>query len=289
MNATNALKMRSTLKIDNPVTCMEALKNGDAMVKLSAVVMGLGNMAHKQVAKGLLFLAAEVAYIVFMITNGFHNLAMLPSLGSVEQQEFWNEELQIFEYTRGDQSILLLLYGLATILLTGVMFWIWRGTLKSGYAAQLNEAAGRHINTLPEDIKELFDSNLYRLLMTPPMFFISILTILTLIFMICMAFTNYRQQDRQPSGPVRLGGAAKLLHPVRLQLGAGLHLLACAGLDAGLGLLRHLHQLLCRHDPCHHHQPQGHQGQGLLAVLLRAALRRAHVRLPADHAHHAAA
>ena len=189
MNATSALKMRSTLRADNPVTCMEALKNGDTMVKLSCVVMGLGNMAHKQVAKGLLFLAAEVAYIVFMITNGFHNLAMLPSLGTVERQEVWNEELQIFEYTHGDQSILLLLYGLATILLTGVMFWIWRGTLKSGYAAQLNEAAGRHINTLPEDIKELFDSNLYRLLMTPPMFFISILTILPLIFMICMAFT----------------------------------------------------------------------------------------------------
>ena len=195
MNATSALKMRSTLRADNPVTCMEALKNGDTMVKLSCVVMGLGNMAHKQVAKGLLFLAAEVAYIVFMITNGFHNLAMLPSLGSVEQQEFWNEELQIFEYTRGDQSILLLLYGLATILLTGVMFWILRGTLKSGYAAQLNEAAGRHINTLSEDIKELFDSNLYRLLMTPPMFFISILTILPLIFMICMAFTNYSKID----------------------------------------------------------------------------------------------
>ena len=153
MNATNALKMRSTLKIDNPVTCMEALKNGDAMVKLSAVVMGLGNMAHKQVAKGLLFLAAEVAYIAFMVMSGFHNLAMLPSLGTVERQEVWNEELQIFEYTHGDQSILLLLYGLATILLTGVMFWIWRGTLKSGYAAQLNEAAGRHINTLSEDIK----------------------------------------------------------------------------------------------------------------------------------------
>ena len=191
MNATSALKMRSTLRADNPVTCMEALKNGDTMVKLSAVVMGLGNMAHKQVTKGVLFLVAEVAYIVFMVAVGFHNLAMLPGLGSVEQQEYWNEELQIFEYTQGDRSILILLYGLATILLTGVMFWIWRGTLKSGYAAQLNEAAGRHINTLSEDIKELFDSNLYRLLMTPPMFFISILTILPLIFMICMAFTSY--------------------------------------------------------------------------------------------------
>ena len=142
--ATSALKLRSTLRADNPVTCMEALKHGDTMVKLSTVVMGLGNMAHKQVAKGLLFLAAEAAYIAFMVMSGLHNLAMLPSLGTVERQEVWNEELQIFEYTHGDQSILLLLYGLATILLTGVMFWIWRGTLKSGYAAQLNEAAGRH-------------------------------------------------------------------------------------------------------------------------------------------------
>ena len=191
MNATSALKMRSTLRADNPVTCMEALKNGDTMVKLSTVVMGLGNMAHKQVAKGLLFLAAEAAYIAFMVTNGLHNLAMLPGLGSVEQQEYWNEELQIFEYTQGDRSILILLYGLATILLTCVMFWIWRGTLKSGYAAQLNEAAGRRVNTLAEDIADLFDANLYRLLMTPPMFFIGILTILPLIFMICMAFTSY--------------------------------------------------------------------------------------------------
>ena len=158
MNATSALKMRSTLRIDNPVTCMEALKNGDTMVKLSAVVMGLGNMAHKQVTKGVLFLVAEVAYIVFMVAVGFHNLAMLPGLGSVEQQEYWNEELQIFEYTQGDRSILILLYGLATILLTGVMFWIWRGTLKSGYAAQLNEAAGRHINTLPVMICMAFTS-----------------------------------------------------------------------------------------------------------------------------------
>ena len=90
MNATSALKMRSTLRADNPVTCMEALKNGDTMVKLSCVVMGLGNMAHKQVAKGLLFLAAEAAYIAFMITIGFHNLSMLPSLGTVERQEVWN-------------------------------------------------------------------------------------------------------------------------------------------------------------------------------------------------------
>ena len=133
----------------------------------------------------------EIAYLVFMITKGLHCLAMLPSLGTVEQQEIWNEELQVYLYTKGDQSILILLYGLATLLLTGIMFWIWRGTLKSAYTAEKLHKAGKPRNTLVQDLKGLLDENLYRLLMTPPMFFITALTILPLLFMICMAFTNY--------------------------------------------------------------------------------------------------
>ena len=77
MNATSALKLRRAYQAQNPCTCMGALKNGGTATKLSAVVMGLGNMVHGQVPKGLLFLAVEIAYLVFMFTNGFHNLAML--------------------------------------------------------------------------------------------------------------------------------------------------------------------------------------------------------------------
>lgn len=176
-------------------TCTEALRAGGLETKASAFVMGLGNMVHKQVAKGLVFLAVEVAYIIFMIRSGFHNLKMLYTLGSVPQEEIWNEELQVYLYTKGDQSVLLLLYGVATILLTLVMFWIWRGTLKSAYHAELCEKQGKHINTFAEDLKDLLDGNLHRLLMTPPMFFIGVLTILPLVFMICMAFTNYSKID----------------------------------------------------------------------------------------------
>lgn len=46
-----------------------------------------------------------------------------------------------------------------------------------------------------EDLKSLLHENLHRLLMTPPMIFIGALTILPLIFMICMAFTNYSKID----------------------------------------------------------------------------------------------
>lgn len=195
MNAITAAKMRRTLEFESPYTCIAALKEGSIETRVSAVLMGFGNIVHKQLVKGLLFLAAEVAYIVFMVMYGFHNIYMMGSLGTVERQEVWNEELQVFEYTQGDQSILILLYGLATLLLTGVMFWVWRGTLKSAYKAECLARAGKHVNTFAEDLKALLDENLYRLLMTPPMIFITALTILPLIFMICMAFTNYSKID----------------------------------------------------------------------------------------------
>lgn len=170
---------------------MQALRDGGPETKASALVMGLGNMVHKQVIKGLIFLAVELAYLVFMFTNGFHNLYMLGSLGTVQQQEVWNEELQVYLYTKGDQSILLLLYGVATILLSLVVFWMWRGMVKSAYKAELCDKRGWHVNTFGDDLRGLLNENLYRLMMTPAMFFIGALTILPLIFMICMAFTNY--------------------------------------------------------------------------------------------------
>ena len=178
-----------------PYTCTAALTQGGAVTKLSALVMGLGNIVHGQVVKGLLFLLAEIAYVVFMIRSGFHNLAMLVTLGTVEQQEIWDEAQQVYLYTKGDQSILLLLYGLATIFLTVIMIWIWRGTLKSAYQAECLTKLGKHVRSFREDLKSLLDENIYRLFMVPSMVFISALTILPLIFMICMAFTNYSKID----------------------------------------------------------------------------------------------
>ena len=50
-----------------------------------------------------------------MIMNGINCLTMLPGLGSRPQQEVWNEKLGIYEYVAGDNSLLILLYGIATI------------------------------------------------------------------------------------------------------------------------------------------------------------------------------
>ena len=153
-----------------PYTCTKAIREGGLETKLSMVLMGLGNIVHGQIVKGLLYLAVEVAYIVFMVMTGAHCLAMLPSLGSVAQEEVWDEAQQIYTYTEGDQSILILLFGVATVLITFLMVCAWRGTLRSAYKAECLAKEGKHVNNFAEDLKTLLHENLQRLLMTPPMF-----------------------------------------------------------------------------------------------------------------------
>ena len=142
-----------------PYTCTRAIREGGLETKLSMVLMGFGNIVHGQRIKGLLYLALEVAYVVFMIVNGIGFLGMLPSLGSVPQEEVWDEAKQVYMYTKGDQSILILLYGVATVFVTVLMFLAWRGALRSAYKAECLAKEGRHVNNFVEDLKSLLHEN----------------------------------------------------------------------------------------------------------------------------------
>jgi len=186
-----ANKKKKTSEFATPYTVKNALTKGGVTVKLSALIMGLGNIAHKQIIKGLIFLAMEIAYIVFMVTNGVYCLFMLPSLGWREQEEVFNEQKQIYEYVDGDHSVLILLYGVATILITAAFIYMWTENLKSAYKAECLAKAGKEINSFGADVKDLFDKNLHKTLMFLPLMGILIFTILPLLFMIPMAFTNY--------------------------------------------------------------------------------------------------
>lgn len=178
-----------------PYTVQAALKKGNLFTKLSAVAMGTGNIANGQIIKGLIFLVVEIAYIAFLIMGGINNLVMLVTLGDKVQEEVWNEAKGVYEYTAGDNSLLLLLYGIVTIAVTIGFILVWRASLKSAYQAECLKKAGKHVNSLVDDIKDLFNKNLHKTLMTLPMAGILAFTILPLIFMIAMAFTSYSKID----------------------------------------------------------------------------------------------
>ena len=68
-------------------TVTNAIKKGDLLTRLSLVIMGAGNIARKQIVKGVLYLVAEIAYIFFMVSNGFYALSELPTIGHYEYKE----------------------------------------------------------------------------------------------------------------------------------------------------------------------------------------------------------
>ena len=51
---------------------IQAFRKGNAITRLSAIILGLGNLAGKQIIKGILYLAIEVSFICFMIFKGIN-------------------------------------------------------------------------------------------------------------------------------------------------------------------------------------------------------------------------
>ena len=175
------------------VSLMTALAHGGPIVWLSCLIMGLGNFAAGQFIKGLLFLAIEIAVIAFLTVRGggIYWISMLPSLGDRPTQEIWNDAKGVYEYVIGDNSQLILLYGVASIAIIAVGLLVWQASVRSGYLGLQDKKSGIKPLTFVEDIKALFDENIHKTLMILPVACLCVFTIVPLVYMMCMAFTNY--------------------------------------------------------------------------------------------------
>ena len=186
-------------KMNAEYTVSNAFKYGDKFTKLSMFILGAGNLAHKEYTKGILFLLTEILFIVQLITKGFNSIYMLGSLGEKETGEIFNESKQVYEYIIGDNSMLILLYGVATFFMIAGFVVIWRAAVKSAYKVQVKSMRNQHIPTFKEEMLTYLDGNLHKTLLFLPSMGIILFTIIPVIFMMTVAFTNY-DRDHQPPG-----------------------------------------------------------------------------------------
>lgn len=190
---------KQNVKDPEEITFRNALAHGDAATRLSAVIMGAGNFAHKRIGKGIMYLAVEALFILFMVELGAGFLKGLLTLGTNKGGQVWNDAKQVYEYTSGDNSMLFLLYGTFTLFVIFFFVLAWADGLRSAYKSQVYAAHGRHLNTFREDLRSLFDANLYKFLLGGPIVCVFAFTIIPLVFMALIAFTNY-DQNHQPPG-----------------------------------------------------------------------------------------
>ncbi len=181
--------------VNRRYTALEALAKGDLWTKLSAVVMGAGLFGHGQKVKGVLVLILEIAFFFYMFTTGFSALANLPGLGSVEAGEVYNEAKGIYEYSQGDNSLLMLLFGVVTLFVIAAFAVLWVLQMRQSLKIQENISEGEHVPTFKEDLNSLVNGNMWATLMALPFLGILVFNIVPLVFMICMAFTSYSKED----------------------------------------------------------------------------------------------
>ena len=169
----------------------DALIHGDFKTKLSFIIMGSGNFLRGQIARGLFFLAFQALFIYYLIFHGSYWLSMLPSLGITGPGETYDEFYDQYVYTYNDNSFQILLYGVLTIFLIIAAVITWRINIKQAYDNQKLLKAGKKLPKFKDDFKSLIDEKFYRTLLTIPVLGIVTFTVLPLIFMILVAFTNY--------------------------------------------------------------------------------------------------
>ena len=193
---SKALRKISKQNDPSQSSLLSALRNGGPVVWISCLIMGFGNLVAGQIIKGLLLLAVEVAFIVFMFLpeGGIYYLSMLPSLGWKPMTEVYNEQLGIYEYVIGHNSQLILLYGVATVFVIVGFLLVWQYSVRSGYKAHSLRRSGKKPNSFWKDLKSLTDENNHKLLMALPTLCLVIFTILPIVYMMCMAFTNYSKE-----------------------------------------------------------------------------------------------
>ena len=146
-----------------------------------------------------MYAAAEIGYIAYMVTTGGTLLRQYLTLGETLRSEVWDEEQQIWVYTQPDNSLRILLFGTVTVLLTLFMLWLYAANVRTAYVNQQKRERGEAIPTVRGQLNELTDSHFQRLTLAVPTALLTVFTILPLIFMVLMAFTNF-DKDHQPPG-----------------------------------------------------------------------------------------
>lgn len=177
---------------------VDMFKTGDPITKVSFFILGLYHLANQQIIKGLLFLLSEVLFVYFMVVYGFSSIRGFFTLGTQKQGWKMDETLGIKVQVAGDNSMLMLIYGLVTFMIIFFFIVIYLLNLKSTMYMKELKSNGSAIPSLREELKSFLDERFHITLLSIPVLGVIFFTILPLIYMILLAFTNYDHNHLPP-------------------------------------------------------------------------------------------
>lgn len=176
-----------------------AFAKGDVWVKLSAVFMGAGYFARKQIVNGILMFLVEAVFIVMCVGYAAPNLAKFGTLGTVQFEQVFDPLTMTSTVNDYDNSFLILLSSIISLFLIVVFVLFWIANMKTVYRLQVKKENGEHINNFREDVQAMFNEKFHITLLTLPALGVILMNVLPILVLIAVAFTNYDQQHMPPS------------------------------------------------------------------------------------------
>lgn len=176
-----------------------AMVKGDLFVKLSVIFWGAGYLRRKQYVKALLMTLLEIALIVFTLGFAMDYVPKFGTLGIVQAEQVFNIQTMQTEWNDYDNSFMILLFSLFSFVVWVAAAVVCIRNVVNAYRLQLQAERGRHINSFTEDIKEYLDQKFHITLLTLPVLGVVIFTLIPILLLVLVAFTNYDQQHMPPT------------------------------------------------------------------------------------------
>ena len=196
----HALKKHSTYSSNHFLPQVaQAFRDGDVWVKLSALICGSSCFARKQYIKGFLITLVQAVLLWAIPCVFWPYMSKLGTLGTVQAQKTFNPVTMKNEWNDYDNSFMILLFGLIGILVTITAVVLWLRNIRNARDVQVLAENGKHVNTFRDDLADCFNTKFHRTLLSLPVLGVVTFTILPLIVMICIAFTNYDRNHLVPA------------------------------------------------------------------------------------------
>lgn len=173
----------------------DALHYGNRATRWTLPFWGVGSFAHKQIGRGLIYQIYEIIFILYMAVFGIPYLSKIGTLGTVRQVR---DELG-FILIQGDNSFKILLYSMLTIVIIVFSVILMMKAVSDAYGNQLGEAIAERAPNMRDDTSQLLDHKFHLTILAFPSTTLVVFTIVPLMFMLLVAFTNYNRNTLPPA------------------------------------------------------------------------------------------
>ncbi|MCM3338843.1 sugar ABC transporter permease [Paenibacillus sp. MER TA 81-3] len=187
---------QSALHQTGPTPGETHTKYASKAAMLSGVFWGLGQLFNRQYLKGILLMLCEALGLYYLINQLPRALWGLYTLGETPSQ--MQKVGKLYKMVAGDHSIHLIISSLITLVVLFVFIWMYILVVKDAFAVGRLRERGDTPNRFLQSLEYVKENKFAYLFLALPTAAVLFFTIMPIIFMILLAFTNYSAPEHIP-------------------------------------------------------------------------------------------